>query len=145
MRGEKKDYISEIIRQGAFDLPPKPPVAEAGADVGVELETEGEAEGLPDREPVHEALTDAGPALVECVAVWWKDDDPLGRTPLGIARPHTHKKKSRTGFLFKGSDVITLGLETIRVGTMVRGRVIEPESGSFLPRLMDVEVYKQKS
>jgi hypothetical protein len=79
----------------------------------------------------------------ECVVVWLKKDLPSRKLPFGLARPLRSKRHARDGYVFKFDDVVTEGMETIRVGTRVRGRVIEADPGKTSMRLIDIEVYKE--
>jgi hypothetical protein len=80
--------------------------------------------------------------LTECVVVWLKLEDSLGRPPIGLARPGNAELGSRCGYFFKFSEIISQGEEFIKLGTRLRGRILPPKPGTHSERLVDMEVYR---
>jgi hypothetical protein len=164
----EKDYIDEIIKKGAFVVPPKRPVVEAPAPHVIEaVETAIEpveevrsdepadiSEPVATPDPEIEALVGKygyEPTLgdvLDLVVVAWSIHDPTGqsRGGTGLARIPNNTQgdnKRKDGFHFKESDILSYGVETLRPGSQIRARLAEPIWAASRFSLKEIEIYKE--
>jgi hypothetical protein len=169
MRGVKRDYIDEIIKQGAFVVKPTPivtPVPELVPEPVIETSIEDEAARLERRwRELPDSVIPAAPEYseevadtdgreltrgdtVECVVVSYSAADPTGhgRPGIGLARilgggPRKKKGEKRTdGLLIREKNIVTEG--TISVGTKIKGCLAPAESDAHRFSLVEIEIYK---
>jgi hypothetical protein len=83
--------------------------------------------------------------VLDLIVVSWSLIDPRGlnRPGQGLARPHGVREKGRRdGFYFNQASVISEGVETLRPGSRIRGRLAEAISSAHPFTVVDIEIYK---
>ena len=86
--------------------------------------------------------------ILDLVVVAFSQTDPTGRERggAGLARihrgPEIRGKKRKDGCYFRDCDVVSEGMETLRPGSRIRGRLAEAISSAHPFTVVDIEVYK---
>jgi hypothetical protein len=167
MRGRKRDYIDEIIKQGAFVVKPKPVVApepELVSEISTEISLDSAAarlkkrwhndpqETAPEIPATEYAEYNGGPEpiigdVLDLVVVAWMTHDKTGQNRGGIGlaripRGSRRQEKRSDGCHFKEADIISLGVETLRPGSRIRARLTDPTSDGHPFVLKDIEIYQ---
>jgi hypothetical protein len=165
----KHDRISQIIKVGAFVLPPSKPSApieevvpepipmdsipptepvllaveeSPGIEALVEeLEAHWRPTAQPEPEPYHAVDSQVVEVgdVVNAVVVFWSQERKFG---FGRKLGDRGGKGRRDGLYFNVVDVITTGEETLCVGSRIMGTVAEPRPGHTDLRLTSVEIYQ---
>ena len=80
--------------------------------------------------------------IIDAVVVFWQTEKKFG-----FARKVGDRggKRRRDGLHFTIADVITTGEETLRAGTKIRGTVAPPREGHTDLRLVEVEIFMEKT
>ena len=167
----KRDYIDEIIKQGARVLPkPKPaaipepvpepaavpiiqpePVAEAVARLqkcwhNPEPQPEpSKAQPTPEYAEYEKGWEPMIGDICDLIVVAFSSYDPTGRERggIGLARPEGSNKGKRNGCHFVDRDVISEGAETLKPGSRIRARLAEAISTAHPFSLQDIEAYRE--
>jgi hypothetical protein len=133
------------VPKGAFVAPPPAPTPDEAAPILAVTEATPETVGeqppqgvetlaqdldahfhpvRPGPEPVVDMVDDSD--FVDCTVVWV---NPGFRG--GIARRPGTMLGGKEGYFFNAADILTAGVETLRPGSNIRGRVIPPAPGKF--------------
>lgn len=81
------------------------------------------------------------------VTAWHRHPERIGRSALGsgFVKPLAPNGISywQQGAYLREENIITLGVETLKVGSRIRCRIGEPEPGYESPLALDVEIYME--
>ena len=100
----------------------------------------GSSEGAPVEESVTEPTIGD---FLDLVVVSWRTEDPhrRGRGGIGLARPLGTSHGSRDGLGFREADIVSEGIETLRSGSRILGRVSEPFGNGHRFSVTEIEIY----